>query len=287
MNDIIDEATSFENSENHPVFDATEIVILNKAGIHEKFLPKIVKNNNKSIGIEIPYFERIYNDKSSHVYVDTKPSIEGEFQCSESSLPASNFCNIKCIKFNGKHAHYLCYMCNIVQAGTFADSSRSMELHNSMYHLEVRLSKNHRTLMLEDTHLLSYTQANCFISLDIRNQEVYNFLDLQQVKGVPNCSSVKNKLFKKIEKFLGIDRDTKTRVSNFISDHIEVLGEAYEFLTDPYKEATKELFEVDEVRQYFGTLIKVVVTKDIDYTKIKKSETGVYRDKKKNSSFTI
>ena len=55
-----------------------------------------------------------------------------------------------------------------------------MLLHNSIYHNELKLSKNHRILRLEDSQMLDYTQSSLFIALDIRHQEVDDFLDLKE-----------------------------------------------------------------------------------------------------------
>ena len=90
--------------------------------------------------------------------------------------------------------------------------------------------------------MLDYTQGSCLIALDIRHQEVYDFLDLKNLKGAPNYSSVRSQLFKKISNLLGIDPNTKTNVSNIIDDHEDILQEAYEYLTNSYQEASKELF---------------------------------------------
>ena len=87
--------------------------------------------------------------------------------------------------------------------------------------------------------MLDYTQGSLFIALDIRHQEVDDFLDLKDLKGALNYSSVRSLLYKKISTLLGIDPNTKMNVSSTIDDHEDILRKAYDFLTNSYQEATK------------------------------------------------
>ena len=135
--------------------------------------------------------------------------------------------------------------------------------------------------------MLDYTQGSLFIALDVRHEKVENFLDLKNLKGTLNPSSVKSLLYKKISSLLGTDKNTKMNVTSTFNDHEDILRGAYDFLTNPYQEANIELFENHQVRQYFGALIKIDVNTDIDFSRIKKPEGPIYKNKTKQFFFHL
>ena len=67
--------------------------------------------------------------------------------------------------------------------------------------------------------MLDYTQGSLFIALDVRHEKVENFLDLKNLKGTLNPSSVKSLLYKKISSLLGTNPNTKMNVTSTFNDN--------------------------------------------------------------------
>ena len=162
-----------------------------------------------------------------------------------------------------------------------------MLIHNSLHHNEIKLTKNHHIIRLDDSQNLDYTQGSMFIALDVRHDEVANFLDLKNLEGTLNPSSVKSLLYKKISILLGTDKHSRMNVASTFNENEEILREAYDFLINPFQKEKPGLFENHQIRKYFGALIKIDVNTDIDFSRINKSEGPIYQDKTKQFFFQL
>ena len=265
-----------------------EIVIINEGEIDENFHPVINKNDNGSMSIEVPHFEHTNHGKASFKFIKLNPKLEVTSQCSDIFIPTvKNFCRIRCIKFEDQHGHLLCFLCDKISKGTFACTTSGMLIHNSLHHNEIKLTKNHHIIRLDDSQNLDYTQGSMFIALDVRHDEVANFLDLKNLEGTLNPSSVKSLLYKKISILLGTDKHSRMNVASTFNENEEILREAYDFLINPFQKEKPGLFKNHLIRKYFGALIKIDVNTDIDFSRINKSEGPIYQDKTKQFFFQL
>ena len=149
------------------------------------------------------------------------------------------------------------------------------------------MTKNHHIIRLDDSQNLDYTQGSMFIALDVRHDEVANFLDLKNLEGTLNPSSVKSLLYKKISILLGTDKHSRMNVASTFNENEEILREAYDFLINPFQKEKPGLFENHQIRKYFGALIKIDVNTDIDFSRINKSEGPIYQDRTKQFFFQL
>ena len=192
INEVIEIKSPSDVSESSSSSSST-ISVLNEGAIHKEFYPILNKKQNGSILIEVPYFEKLHYVKASYKFIDTNPKIESTSQCSDTTPPIiQNFCRISCVNFGNHHVHFLCFICEKVQKGTFANSTSGMLLHNSLHHNELKLTKNQRIIRLEDSQKLDYTQGSLYIALDIRDEQVEELLDLKNLKGTLSPSSIKS-----------------------------------------------------------------------------------------------
>ena len=113
---------------------------------------------------------------------NSKLFIQSEDMCDDLTHPIiENICRVPCSTINGEafHKHFCCILCKNINRSSLVKSTNSMVIHNSLFHIDLKKSKNQKLIRLSSNEALEITQGIIYSALDARSHEAREFLSLE------------------------------------------------------------------------------------------------------------